>query len=488
MTPSAHLLAPLTAADVGAELGLANLGNKARTARGQWFGTQWFKKPAAPFSAMGGSSGGRQALYKFLESPFVHYDELVESHALGTYGRMAQAQDALVLHDTTEFGSARAKELGRLRGSKQGLLAHVSFAVGVGEGHLPLGTLGMRAWSRDQGPPRNRTAKGRQLSGAECSKLPDRETDRWWDAVDEIGARVADKSRVVHVMDREGDSYALLSKMVEGDHRFVVRMARDRVACGEVAVGERDRVASLTSVAPKVVDRDVVLSSRRKSSIPGLAKTFGERDQRRAKLQIRATSMLLGRPNYLKDPYPEWLPINVVHVVEVDPVDGVDPVEWTLATTLPIATPMDVEQIVDIYRARWIIEELFKALKTGCALGERMLESFETICNAIAVALPVAWSMLRLRSLAHHGPRSPATDVLTPTQIKILQSRGHLTSRSPTARDALYAVAALGGYVPPAKDRRPGWQVIGRGFIDLLRLEEGWLAAFASLGKKLDHS
>jgi hypothetical protein len=43
---------------------------------------------------------------------------------------------------------------------------------------------------------------------------------------------------------------------------------------------------------------------------------------------------------------------------------------------------------------------------------------------------------------------------------------------APTARDALLAVAALGGHIKNNGD--PGWIVLGRGYQDLLRLELGW--------------
>lgn len=46
--------------------------------------------------------------------------------------------------------------------------------------------------------------------------------------------------------------------------------------------------------------------------------------------------------------------------------------------------------------------------------------------------------------------------------------------RSPTAREALLAVAALGGHIKNNGD--PGWLVLGRGLFDLLLLEMGWRA------------
>ena len=50
------------------------------------------------------------------------------------------------------------------------------------------------------------------------------------------------------------------------------------------------------------------------------------------------------------------------HVREIETHGEEQPIEWTLAMTEPIATEADIERIVDAYRARWVIEEYFKAI------------------------------------------------------------------------------------------------------------------------------
>lgn len=66
------------------------------------------------------------------------------------------------------------------------------------------------------------------------------------------------------------------------------------------------------------------------------------------------------------------------------------------------------ERVVDIYRMRWLIEEYFKALKTGCAIEKRQLESKHALVNALAVLIPIAWRLLRLRALARENASAPA--------------------------------------------------------------------------------
>ena len=122
-----------------------------------------------------------------------------------------------------------------------------------------------------------------------------------------------------------------------------------------------------------------------------------------------------------------------------------------------------------------MIEEFFKALKTGCAVEKRQHESLHALLNAVAICLPIAWNLLLLRNLARSTPEAPATEVLTPTQIDVLRAcASPKLDRTPTVRQVLFAVAALGGHLK--NNGEPGWQVLGRGMEYLLTLEIGWLA------------
>ena len=148
--------------------------------------------------------------------------------------------------------------------------------------------------------------------------------------------------------------------------------------------------------------------------------------------------------------------------------------EWTLITTEPIGTVDEVAAAVDAYRARWMIEEFFKAIKTGCAFERRQLESLHALLNALAVFAPIAWNLLLLRQLGRADDSAPVSTVLTPLQLRILHKKAKLVEH-PTIRQAMLAVAQLGGHIKNNGD--PGWIVLGRGYEKLLVLEEGARAA-----------
>lgn len=172
------------------------------------------------------------------------------------------------------------------------------------------------------------------------------------------------------------------------------------------------------------------------------------------------------------------LQINIVHAFELGPPSGQAPVEWLLLTSEPIDTPTQVAAVLEGYRSRWVVEEYFKAVKTGCAFEARQLESFHTLTNLLAFTLVVAYALLLMRSRSGTGGNESATDLMTPTQLRILRSctHGELPEHA-SVREALLAVAALGGHLPSNGD--PGWRVISRGWRRLLDYEHGFNVAAA---------
>lgn len=239
---------------------------------------------------------------------------------------------------------------------------------------------------------------------------------------------------------------------------------------GEDEVRLREAACS----AKVVLRRDVPLSPRPK--LPGpIGQRHPARRHRVARLSFAARRVELKRTPEGRTAKAATLCLNVIHVFERKPPSGEPPVEWFLLTNLPVDTDEAIAFAVDCYRARWTIEEYFKALKTGCQFEKRQLESAHSLLNALAILAPVAWRLLLLRHLARAKQHSPANAALTDKQLEVLRAvaKKPLPKRL-TAREAMLAVAALGGHLKSNGD--PGWLVLGRGMHDLLLLELGWRA------------
>lgn len=430
--------------------------------------------PEKGFPQVAGSDSQLEGIYRFLRNRRVSYGAVMEAHVERTAERVQAVGTAVVVHDTTEMqfrGEVRREGLGFLRGKDQGFLVHCALAVAADGSKRPLGVMGLKPWVRS-GPARSESMPPHR-SGSEYAKQTDKESDRWAELVEQSAKRCGD-AKLVHVMDREADAYPLLNRMRKQGHAFVVRMARNRVVSAEGS-DEWERLSAVVSRAEDLLEVEVPLSRRKGSNVPRARRAFAPRDSRIARLRFSAARVSIKRPHYLSD-VPASLPINVVRVHEVGAPEGTDPVEWVLATSEPIESREDVEAIVNFYRTRWLIEEFFKSLKTGCSFEHRQLESYHALLNALALFVPIAWQLLLLRNLARTKPNEPASAVLSQNQVQVLVacSKKRLPS-SPTVREALYAVAALGGHLRNNGD--PGWQVLGRGIEKLLVLEVGWNAS-----------
>ena len=302
-----------------------------------------------------------------------------------------------------------------------------------------------------------------------------RESARWGKTVERVMSRLGESSQVVHVMDREADSFLLFEDMLRAGRAFVVRICHDR----RIVDDEHEFLLEAIEHVDMTLEREVSLSRRSDRHRRIEAKqTHLARETRTAHLAVgaRAVTILCGRRNRRFVERPE-LTLNIVRVWEPNPPADQPAVEWLLITNLPTSSPAQLEVVVDIYRARWTIEEFFKALKTGCSFEQRQLESRHALENALAILAPIACRMLLLRTLAQTRPQAPATDVLTPIQLDVLRvlSARFKLPRNPSVGDALLAVAGLGGFLK--RNGQPGWQTIGLGFEQLLQAELIWKAA-----------
>lgn len=406
------------------------------------------------------SSSELEAAYRFFSNPVVTPERILSAHFDGTRRRAVAEGTALVVHDSTKFSfraEGKREGLGRLMTSGQTFFGHAALVLAADGTRRPLGVGGVMTWARDEG-----TTENEQL--------------RWRELVDTT-ARNLHGSSLIHLMDREADDYGLFAHLFAGGHRFIVRSMHNRLLIAGYA-GDARKLDDAVARIERVVELDAKLSKRVDGSrSPVQKRIHPSRASRTATLAIGAARVTLRRPgpphNYA---LPDSLSLNVVRVWEPDPPPGQSAVEWILLTTEPTETVEDLVRVVDQYRARWTIEEFFKALKTGCAYEARQLGDYAALVNALAVFAPIACRMLALRSEARRVSDAPATDILAEDEIDVLRALGRTPlPPSPTVRDALLAVAALGGHIKYSGE--PGWLTLARGCAELRTLTRGWQAA-----------
>lgn len=444
--------------DVRAEMGGAALGDARLGKRARQMMEATLRRPGASLPVAMGNAAGREGAYRFLSNRRVTLQRVLASHVEATVARARAAKKVLLISDTTEFKfSTERKGLGLLSSTRrEGFLGHFTLAVSADGRRTPLGMVAVETLTRSK-------RKGKRDHFAR-KKDPERESLRWYRCADAASRQVGGVE-AVHVMDREADSYELLSSLIGTDRHFIIRSSQDRSV-------DEGRLVSTVATAMMRFEREVKLSARKASEKPESRRTHPERRGRIAQLAVSTKRVALHKATSTIDPaLPDSISVNVVRVWEPDPPAGQDPVEWRLLTTEPVETQEQVEAVVDGYRARWLIEEYFKALKTGCDFESSQLESLRSLENLLGIYVPVAWQMLLLRNKARDDGQLPATAVLSLVQLAVLRliKRGKPLAPDPTVADVAAAIAELGAHIK--SNGPPGWQVLGRGFEELRRAE-----------------
>lgn len=436
------------------------------------------RDPSAAFPEAMRSEAALQGGYRIVNNKSLKFDLLTEAFAAKTRKRAQSHDFVLVVHDTTTCKPkhATAEEIGFMNTGKPGFFLHYSLVLGDVFGSLarPLGISSCETIHRPKRPKKRGDTRSKKRPAQITTQNPNRESKRWWRSI-ERSALELKHPNIVHVADRESDSYELMQQCVAANYRFVFRTrVRARVAIKD---SYKSTVGDLSAAATGVMTREIALSKRVKTGAPEMIKTNPSRSSRMAKLTYSATKVQIARPFYADKSMAATLHLNVVRAYESSPPPGEEAVDWLLYTTDPIDTPAQIARIVDIYRCRWLIEECNKALKTGCIYEQREFESRDALLAILSMSLPIACEILWLRTRARTEPNRPATDVLSERQMNIMRAMGSKLPKRTTSRHALLALAELGGF--HRSNGEPGWKILARAMTQLLAWEQGWAAAEA---------
>jgi hypothetical protein len=455
---------------VRAELDGVQLGDGRRTKRATLIADRLAANPEASLPAAMGDRAAIEALYRHLAGDEVTLRALLAPHVEKTVTRISDLETVYAVADTTDFvfsGESQRDGLGTITGKDQGFLAHLTLAVAPDR--TPLGVLGVETWNRQELNGKRDRWSRRNDSG--------RESLRWSRAMKQARERLGtNATNLVHVADREGDIYELLAELVHDKQRFIIRAAQDRLVT-PMDKEDEVRLFDVAQSTPTAFVLDVPLSARKRNPNPDRRKVHPARRERTARLSFAARTVTLRRPAQRSAKLAPTVVVNVVHVFELGPPVGESAVEWLLLTSEPVGDDSEIQRVVTGYRARWVIEEYFKAVKTGCAFESRQLESVQTLHALLAYSLVIAYALLLLRSHARTGQDEAADVLLSTVQLKVLKAKIRKLPPEPTVRQALLAIAGMGGHLKNNGD--PGWRTLSKGWAKLLALEEGYELARA---------
>ena len=426
---------------------LGHFGDARRAAMGSTLIERGMETGSLVIRKLGRDRAGELAIHRLLSAPSVTTVEIVQTLA----GRTAAAcagRRIVVAQDTTEINCAGREERRRGLGPagdgvSAGFFIHPQIAIDSETGAV-LGLLGARIWTRTD-----------EIAPTHARALEDKKSIRWLEGVECGAAHLSEAASVVVVADREGDIYASFARRPAAVD-LIVRAAQDR------ALHHGGRLFAAPAAWPELAHSEVLVAPSR---------TGGR--SRIATVVQRAGPVVILRPRHGGDRSdPPQLTLNMVEAREINGPAAGQPLLWRLLTTLTVTSAADAQEIVRLYRVRWRIEEIFRALKSdGMRLEDTQMEEAGRLFKLAQVGLAAAIRTLQLVDARDGGPR-PATDVidanLLPAAEAIAATLEGKTARqqNPHPRQSLawlaWIIARLGGwncyYKPPGpKTMRAGW-------------------------------
>ena len=405
---------------------------------------------------LGATRAGELAIHRFLSAPSVTCKEMLGTLA-GRTVAAAAGRRIVVAQDTTEINfagrEANRRGLGAAGdGVSAGFFIHPLVAIDS-ETEAVLGLLDAHIWTRDdeiEAVPRRKRA------------IEDKESVRWLRGVERAGELLTGAASVVVVGDRENDIYSCFARRPEGTD-LIVRAAQNRAT--KRAGEELDEDASLFARAaawPELTQMLVKVAPRRVGD-PG----------RTATVALRAGPVTLKRPRHgFAKTDPETVSMTLVEVREINPPANEEPLLWRLSTSIEVGDADAAREIVRLYRLRWRIEEVFRALKSdGMRLEETQMHDARRLFKLAVVGLAAACRTIQLVDARDGSPR-PATDVIDPVLLPAAEAIGPTLEgkterqKNPHPPHSLawmaWIIARLGGwncyYKPPGpKTMRAGW-------------------------------
>jgi hypothetical protein len=398
---------------------------------------------------------------RFLDNRRVTVASLIEGWGKQT-SVAAAGRHVLAVHDTSEINFRTSPEhrrgLGEIaKGNSYGVLLHAMLAVDAQSGDS-LGLVAGEIWTR----------QGRQSVPHDKRAASARESRRWLSTALASKQVLPAASMVTVIGDRESDIYSAWAQFPEGKFHLLSRSMQDRALVGG---GSLDAAVAAFAVAScrslEVVER-------------------AGRPARRAKLELRFGEVTIKRPHRCDPALPDGVSLRVVEVSELDPPAGQQALRWCLLTTHEVQNPAQAWQIVDWYKLRWTIEQLFRTLKKqGLRLEDSQVETAERLLKLTAIATHAAALIMQLVQ-ARDGQRiQPASIAFSDDEVDALQAieankyaPSTEKQRNPHPMRSLawaaWIIARLGGWDGYSSSKPPGPITFKHGLDYFHGIAAGW--------------
>jgi Transposase DDE domain len=404
--------------------------------------------------------------YRFLRNKGVRLSELIHMSCKiereGIIGR-----HLLVLGDSTSLNLQNhigriqyPEQIGVLEDNKSaGMMCHAHLAIDA-QAKTILGLSDILLWNRPkaQGPKKGRL----QL------KLEQKESYKWLLGIENSTKVLQQACTRTFILDRDADIYESFPRILaqQGNH-FVIRSQFDR----QVSYQGQLQLMSHCLAQSECLGAYSI-------DLPGLdhySSSSGKRVKRKAR---KATIEVRSVPVQVLPPQGNEAPI-LLYLVEANEIGLASnspdkPVHWRLLTSHPVESLEQAMTIIHYYCMRWIIEQLFRTVKTeGFDLEATELETLPAIQKHTIMVFEAATKVLQLVYARDNKQAQPIQEVFDEQECTLL-AMVNKKFEGPTEKQknpypknkaswATWIIARLGGWKGYRSQKPPGPITIKKG-------------------------
>lgn len=420
-----------------------------------------------------------KAAYNFFNHEKVTIESL-SNHVCRKTALMS-IKHALVIQDTTSFNytshsgllKANDPDIGPISSRSSdypliGFFLHPGLVVDASS-ELPVGFSSLEIWNRKLGDPDKHARDYKSVP------FESKESYRWLETIENAQNHLQHAEEITVIGDRESDIYDLFCDHKEQKAHLLFRCSEDRGVYGQDM-----RLFEHLTTFPVSAHTEIEIENNKK------------RQSRKAKLAIRYGQVEIAAPKRnAKTRSSPMVEINFVYVHEHPETvpEGEDPLVWRIFTTHEVNDSASALRIIAWYKLRWLIEELFRILKSkGLQIEDAQFAKGAALKKLTILSLNTALLALICKKNRDGKSHLPIEYMFNTEEIECLQMLNERhegkteIQKNPFARDsmafAIWVIARLGGWKGFYKSEDPpGVISFVRGIQAFNNAFEGYLAA-----------
>lgn len=436
-------------------------------------------------SNLGDLRGG----YRFLSNPKVKVEELM-GNSFGIKPEIVKGRDVLLLSDGSGInctsavggmGAAELAKLGVLEDNKTpGFQTHASFCLD-GNTSEALGLCDVIMFNRPKQEEADRNAHRKK-------DYDQKETSNWEQGCINSLHYLESAKSVTAVFDRGADRFEVMQRTLSiPDLDILFRISYNR------KVKVNGEATTLEQLAECEAQGSYMLKIKALNHKSSTGRTRKKRKKRTSKMEVRWSCIdeitITKDHKYYKSLKNKGSIIRKLYVVDVREIlseenKDEEPIHWKLLTTHPVTNLEQARKIINWYKQRWHIEQLFRTLKSkGLAIEDARLQSVDALMKNAVLAFVAAAKIMQL-NLAREITKGRSIEVVFDQQEVLVLKK--LTQKlegatklqknpfSPTELSyATWVMGRLGGWKGYYSQGPPGPITICKGYYDFQTIMQG---------------